>query len=221
MARTWARWSEEELATLARMWPTHTAPEIRAVIPHRSLGSIYEAVHRLGLQKDPEWQAMRRKRETENLRKHGKQYRFRKGQKPHNKGRKGITGSHPNTQKSWFKKGFDNGKSLPVGTERVNTDGYLMRKVDNKPHAGRDGNWRFVHRELWIEHHGPIPKSHAVVFRNGDKLDVRLENLELVSRIELMARNSFTNYPEEVQAAIRAQSRLTRVLNTERRRYGR
>ena len=182
------------------------------MLPHRSHGSIYEMCHRLGLQKDPLWNALRRERETANLLTQGKKYRFRKGQVSHNKGIKGVYGVHPNTAKHWFKPGQVNGREFPIGSERMR-DGYLERKVSDRKDIASRHNWKFVHRMVWEEHHGPIPKSHAVTFQNGDRSDIRIENLQLTSRVDLMKRNTVHNYPEDVRASVHASSRLSRVIN--------
>jgi hypothetical protein len=65
----------------------------------------------------------------------------------------------------------------PIGTERISKDGYLERKVnDDLPLQRR---WRAVHLMVWEAAHGPVPKGHAIVFINGDKADIRLDNLQL------------------------------------------
>jgi len=38
------------------------------------------------------------------------------------------------------------------------------------------------HREVWKARHGPIPKGWVVHALNGDKQDVRIENLAAVPR---------------------------------------
>lgn len=35
----------------------------------------------------------------------------------------------------------------------------------------------FLHREIWVEHHGPIPEGHQVGFRDGDKTNLSIDNL--------------------------------------------
>ena len=55
----------------------------------------------------------------------------------------------------------------------------------NEPYLSAQGylhfNGRAVHREVWSECKGPIPKGYIVHHKNGDKTDNRLENLELMS----------------------------------------
>jgi len=39
----------------------------------------------------------------------------------------------------------------------------------------------YEHRVVWEDANGPIPPGHHVHHRNGNKLDNRLENLELLT----------------------------------------
>lgn len=39
-----------------------------------------------------------------------------------------------------------------------------------------------IHRQIWEQHRGPIPKGWLIYFLNGDKSDVRLENLAAIPR---------------------------------------
>jgi len=73
-------------------------------------------------------------------------------------------------------------------------------------------NWVFVHRELWERHHGPIPRGHAVTFRNGDKQDIRIENLELLTHRELMLRNTVHNLPEPLARTIQLKGAVNRKI---------
>lgn len=108
-----------------------------------------------------------------------------------------------------FPKGVLSGHSLqterPLGAERITKDGYLVRKV-----AG--SKWVGVHRILWEEHHGPVPDGHLVVFRNSDKKDLRIDNLECISPAEDMRRKSSNLYPPEIRQLMRLHAKLRRVI---------
>ncbi|RTB85627.1 HNH endonuclease signature motif containing protein, partial [Pseudomonas aeruginosa] len=105
----------------------------------------------------------------------GSATRFKKGQKPH----------------TW----------LPVGSTRISADGYLQRKISDTGYPPRD--WKGIHILLWEEHFGPIPTGHCVCFKDNNKQNVVIDNLELITRAERMRRNSIHRYPPELKSAIR------------------
>ena len=65
---------------------------------------------------------------------------------------------------------------------------------------------------VWESEHGPIPEGHSVIFRNGDKQDIRLENLELVSKGELMKRNTVHRLPKDLANVCLLKGALTRQI---------
>lgn len=102
-------------------------------------------------------------------------YRFLKGT---NTGRfqKGLT--------PWNKNNPDaKTTDKPVGFERIDGDGYVRFK------APEYKTMVVKHRYVWEQHHGPIPQTHVIVFKNMDKADCRIENLELITRSELVRLN--------------------------------
>lgn len=147
--------------------------------------------------------------------------RIKPGAVPWNKGMKGSTGRHPDSREHWFKPGVVQGRAAeiaqPIGALRLSKEGYLQRKVDNnRPFQQR---WQSVHRLVWIEANGPIPPGHAVGFKAGRFTDVEADitpdRLELVSRGELMRRNSYhNNYPKDVGQLIQLRGVLTRKINS-------
>lgn len=107
--------------------------------------------------------------------------RFKKGNVPYNKGKKGLI--HPGCQKGWFMKGQMPHNHKPVGSERVTVDGYIEIKVSEP------NKWRLKHRLIWEQANGQIPKNTAIVFLDGNKQNADIANLKLISRAELLIMN--------------------------------
>ncbi|TSI19906.1 HNH endonuclease [Bacillus sp. HY001] len=112
--------------------------------------------------------------------KSGLNTRFAKGNIPFNKGKKGCGGWEP-TQ---FKKGHTPHNHKPVGTERVNSDGYVDMKIADP------NKWRAKHLIIWEEVNGPLPKGHAVIFGDKNRRNFNLDNLILVSHKQLGSLNA-------------------------------
>ncbi len=108
----------------------------------------------------------------------GRNGRFGKGHVPANKGKPG--GGWEPTQ---FKKGHRPLNYRPVGSERVNVDGYVEIKVADP------NKWKGKHTAVWEQHNGKIPKSHVVIFGDGNNRNFELNNLILVSRQQLLTLN--------------------------------
>lgn len=105
---------------------------------------------------------------------------FQKGLIPWNKGKTYTLENH--TNKTSFKCGAGHPHYRPIGSERVDRDGYIFVKVSDK-------KWIPKHRYLWEQQNGPVPKNHVVLFANGDKRDFHPDNLVLVSRAQLAVMN--------------------------------
>ncbi|MDD3393932.1 MAG: HNH endonuclease signature motif containing protein [Anaerotignum sp.] len=106
---------------------------------------------------------------------------FQKGCVPCNKGKRGI--HYAGSEKTWFKKGQMPHNHKPVGSERVSKDGYIEIKV------AEPKKWRLKHNVVWESTHGKIPRDHVVIFLDGNKLNVDIENLKLISRGQLLLMN--------------------------------
>jgi len=99
-------------------------------------------------------------------------------------------------------------RNRPIGTVSADPEGYLRIKVRDSQageHTGF-GNvkvWPLLQRHTWEQHKGPIPPNHTVCFIDGDRKNCAIDNLELVSRAELMRRNTIHNrYPKEMVETI-------------------
>jgi hypothetical protein len=126
---------------------------------------------------------------------------FKKGHKSWNKGLKGLQMGGAQTQ---FKAGGLPHNTKPIGY-RSTRDGYLVEKTDK--------GFEFVHWLLWRQHHGEIPKGLFVVFKDRNRLNVCIDNLELIDRSENMRRNHIQNLPAELRAVIHIKKQITRKIN--------
>ena len=116
---------------------------------------------------------------------------FQKGQAPPNKGKKwdefmSINGQI-NSRKTCFKKGHIPKNHRPVGSERVNVDGYLEIKV------AEPNKWKLKHRVIYEQYYGKIPKGYKIIFLDGNKLNISVDNLEKISNNQslIMNQNAF------------------------------
>lgn len=205
-------WSEADDALLRQRYP-HEPTQALAVALRRSVRSVYARAALLGLAKSAEYLASPAAGRTNG--RQGIGTRFPKGNVPANKGLRRPGWAPGRMRETQFRKGERRGVAVklwkPIGTERINKDGYLERKINNDLPLQR--RWRAVHLIVWEAANGPVPRGHAVVFKNGDKTDIRLDNLELVTRRELMARNTVHNYPKELASAIQLLGALNRQIN--------
>lgn len=110
--------------------------------------------------------------------------RFKSGHVPFNKGMKGVTQGGVETQ---FKKGQKPFNFKPVGSERIDRDGYTVVKISDK--GDWHHRWRHKHKVIWEKVNGPIPKGHCLIFLDGNKQNVTLENLMLITRKQLARLN--------------------------------
>lgn len=141
----------------------------------------------------------------------GRSGRFGPDNNPWNVGLKGWKpgGRSKETQ---FKPGMLNGRAAenlkPLGHERISKDGIHQRKIrtDGPPHR----RWRSVHSILWEEHNGPILPGHVVIFIDGNRDNIHIDNLAMVSRRELAMLNKrgWNNLPAELRPAAILSVRL-------------
>ena len=132
---------------------------------------------------------------TRNGLKTGTDGRFKKGQTSHNKGIKGWYAQ--GMERNWFKKGNVPRNHKPVGSERVNVDGYVEIKVEEPK------KWQLKHRYIWEKENGKIPKGMLLIFKDNNKLNIDLDNLMLISKAENAVINGagdsvFTGQAKEV-----------------------
>lgn len=157
----------------------------------------------------------------------GRTGRFERGAAPMNKGKSWDEYMSPegqeNCRKTCYKPGGTPSNTAPIGSMSVTRDGYLVKKVSNE--GLQRQRWQFMHRLVWEENFGPIPEGMIVGFKNGDKKDIRPENLFLLTMSE-NARLNQSGYRSQngdvteaglatvrLQAAIREKKKNRREKN--------
>jgi hypothetical protein len=198
-------WAAGEVKLLRSLYPDMRTDAISARLG-RALNTVYAKASALGLRKSAAYLAGP---EACRLRRGGgigEQFRFRPGHVPMNKGIKGwqaggraiLTQFKPgNRSKRWDPDAY------AVGALRVTSDGYIDMKV-----AEGSRSWKRLHVILWEDAHGEIPGGHVLRFKDGDALNVELSNVELLSRADLMRRNTIHNLPAELRSSIQLLGQL-------------
>jgi len=211
-----APWTAEQIRLLILHYPHRPTRDVVRMCGH-SLSSTFQRAVKLGLKKTPEFRASPAAGIMIKGTTRGAAYRFQKGHVPANKGLRRPGWHSGRMRETQFKKGQwpinkDPGFYV-LGALRVNSDGYIEMRVSFEPGAK---GWRGLHRILWEDRHGQIPKGHIVRFKNGDPLDCWHDNLELITRADNCRRNSIHNLPAPLKATIQALGQLKRRINEKR-----
>lgn len=211
-------WTPAELQLLQQAYAdTLTADLARRL--GRSTANVYAKARKLGLAKSAIFVAETARQRSAQIDHGGAACRFKKGETPWNLGLHYQPGG--NAVKTQFRPGCLNGRALdlvvPVGSLRVNSDGYLQSKTNDRPGV-QTLRWKAVHRLVWEAAHGSVPAGHAVVFRPG-RFSTKVEEitddaLELVTRAELMRRNTIHNVlPKPLAKLAQLRGALNRQIN--------
>ncbi len=87
-----------------------------------------------------------------------------------------------------FKKGHVPANYKPVGSERIDEDGYVLVKVQDT--GTWPERWKHKGKIMWEKYHNQeVPKGYAVIFADQNKLNFAKENLVLISKKELLDMN--------------------------------
>lgn len=123
-----------------------------------------------------------------------------KGTEPWNKG-VAIGNSHIHNLKN-------------VGYEYINSSGFTMMKLDNPT------RWVHKHRYLYEQQFGEIPKGKVLIFLDGNKQNLNLDNLHCITRKQLMKMNQnnlFYSDPELTKTGIEVAKLMLKVNEVKRK----
>lgn len=176
------KWTPEEDARLVELYPHYKLADI-AQLMGRTVSSVANRRHTLGLERTPEQQACIGTG------------RFEKGHNTWNKGKKGwqAGGRSVDTQ---FKAGQKPSNTWrPIGAERTTKDGILYRKVTDTGDKRTD--WRAVHIINWEAVNGAVPAGRFLVCKDGNRDNRSPDNWEPVTRAANLDRNRIQRYGSE------------------------
>lgn len=215
-------WTDAERAELTRRYPNESTSVIARDLG-RGVRAVYATASDMGLKKSPEFLSGP---ESTQFRTGHAPTQFKPGLVPWNKGIAGSTGHHPNTKATQFKPGRKPEEARnyrQIGSVRVTKYGHLERKVSDDPGVYPARRWVAVHRLAWEAVNGPVPKGRIVVFRPGmattDPDLITIDRVEMITRAELMRRNTRHNLPPELNALISTKARLTRLITEREKRH--
>ena len=159
------KWKKEELEYLREICYGRGYKEIAKMITEK-FGEEVSAVR------------VRNRMNKEHL-KTGIDTKFEKGHIPYNKGVK-----RPGWRNSGsFKQGHISAVRREIGAERCNRDGYWEVKVANP------SVWKLKHKIIYEQHYGPLPEGAVILFADGNKSNLDIDNLILTTQREMMAMN--------------------------------
>lgn len=194
-------WTNREMELLSALYPDHPGSAVAERLD-RPLSAVHAKAKAMGIKKSDAFFNGPYSGRLDGLR--GAASRFQKGNTSWNKDK--PFPSRGRSSETQFSKGGMPHNHVPVGTEVMATDGYLKIKV------AEPNGWEWTHRRNWEAAHGVIPDGMVLVFRTADRTDCSVDNLELITRNELMGRNTIHRYPPELKQTIRLLGKLNRAI---------
>lgn len=189
------RWTDKEERILRECYPKHGAKYCIPLLPGRTHGAIKLRARQL------------------NIRYTGpKLGLFKPGQESYTKGKKMSAEVREKIKHTFFKKGHvpHNAKAKDgVISIRKDPTGVKYKWVRVSL-----GNWQLLHRVIWEKAYGPIPKGHIVRFKDGDRMNCQLNNLELISMRKNVILNANAKYPRQLQEEIYTYHELNNQLKS-------
>jgi hypothetical protein len=190
-----SNWTLEETELLIEYYPHRSTKEV-AFITGKSISQCYAKAFAMKLHKTPEYLATEL---SGRLQKGNQATQFHKGHEPWNKGMKGLDIGGKETQ---FKKGHVPHNHKSVASERIDEDGYTYIKI------AEHTRWVLKHRHIYEQHHGKLEPHMIVTFRDKNISNFEIENLEAITKVENMQRNTITKYPKPIRDTIKTLNKL-------------
>jgi len=197
-------WTPTQLKAFRKLYPHKRTADIVDVIGH-SVDTMHKKAMSLGITKSAAFMKSKASGNFVKGAKNSNRSTFKKCDIPWNKGMKGL---QIRGVESRFKKGNTPKNYKPIGTVVTHGDGYCYTKIAD-PNV-----WELTHRLTWrLAGNEPPVHPNVLRFKDGNQLNCTIENLELSSKVGMMAANSVQRLPEDLRRAIHLHGVLIRAIN--------
>lgn len=197
------KFTAKEDAMIRRLYLTTPAKRIAKMLG-RSDGTVRQRMAVIGI-KVPKEVAERFKAQS----------RFKPGHTPLNAGKTWDEFMPKESQERSRKGTFQKGR-LPHNTK---ADGVISIRTDKE---GREyqwiriskAKWKMLHVYNWEKVNGEVPNGMIIVFKDGDRMNCHISNLECITLQENMRRNSYwINMPRDMAHVVQLRGAITRKIN--------
>ena len=191
---------------IIELYPNHSSKYIAELLGV-SLSKVYNTAWAANVKKSAEYMLTP---ESGRIIEPSVANQFKPGHTPHNKGKQISAEIYEKVAPTMFKRGNKPHNTKPNGTINIRADksGRLYQYIKIK-----DSHWELLQRHVWTQANGEIPPGSVVIFLDGNYLNCELNNLQVISRRENMARNTIQRYPAELQEVMKLTSKLKRKTN--------
>jgi hypothetical protein len=196
-------WTDAEIQELKTLYPNNYSIDIANHFGV-DIRKVYSIAFRFRLKKSTEFLKMELARQASRIKEAGKAFHYKPGHISQNKGQKMSKEVYKKCSATMFKKNSTPHNTKYDGYERTTVDGYIEVRV-------KKGVFKLKHRIIYEQHYGPIPKNMYVIFKDKNQSNFDIDNLELLSKQEHMARNTFHRFPKELKEIIHLNKKLKKL----------
>lgn len=112
-----------------------------------------------------------------------------------------------------IKHAFKPGNIPPNKGHYTSTHPGVIKERDRKRSRLKNGMVKTIGQMTWFKHHGYYPpEGYCITYKDGDFNNNQIENLEMISRAELISR-THSKTPKFLRDLILTRCRLVRMLN--------
>jgi HNH endonuclease len=195
-------WTQEEIEFLKNNYENTLTSQLAQILG-KNISAVYRMAYSLQIRKTQEF--IKSFGSTLSQHPAALANRIKTGNEPYNKGKKMPDHIRNKVLKTFFKAGHLPHNTKSDGALSKRSDGYWWMRVGL-------ANWKQVHRVVWEQANGPLQKNDVIRFKDGNRDNYQLDNLELTTKQGNMQLNTIHRYPDEVKQTIRSITKLNKFI---------